>query len=66
MIYNPQNKQLNRVKKMSQKYKVFQVDSFTDTKFYGNPVGVVLDADGLTDQKMQKIAREMNVSETVM
>jgi len=50
---------------MSQKYKVFQVDSFTDTKFYGNPAGVVLDADGLTDQQMQQIAREMNVSETV-
>ena len=50
---------------MSRKYKVFQVDSFTDTAFYGNPAGVVLDADGLTDQEMQKIAREMNNSETV-
>ena len=50
---------------MSRKYKVFQVDSFTDTVFKGNSTGVVLDADGLTDQQMQQIAREMNNSETV-
>ena len=50
---------------MSRKYKLFQVDSFTDTAFKGNPAGVVLDADGLTDQEMQQIAREMNNSETV-
>ena len=50
---------------MSRKYKLFQVDSFTDTAFRGNPAGVVLDADGLTDQQMQQIARELNNSETV-
>ncbi len=46
-------------------YKVFQVDSFTKEKFKGNPAGVVLNADGLTDIQMQEIAREMNCSETV-
>jgi len=50
---------------LSRKYKLFQVDSFTDAAFKGNPAGVVLDADGLTDQEMQQIAREMNNSETV-
>jgi len=50
---------------LSRKYKLFQVDSFTDTVFKGNPAGVVSDADGLTDQEMQQIAREMNNSETV-
>lgn len=45
-------------------YKLFQVDAFTREKFRGNPAGVVLNADGLTDKQMQDIAREMNCSET--
>jgi len=44
--------------------KIYQVDSFTNEKFKGNPAGVVLNADGLTDQEMLYIAREMNNSET--
>lgn len=47
------------------KYKIFQVDAFTDRMFTGNPAGVVVDADGLSDEEMQKIARELNNSETV-
>ena len=43
---------------------IYQVDSFTTEKFKGNPAGVVLNADGLTDQEMLSIAREMNNSET--
>lgn len=46
------------------KYKLYQIDSFTDKKFFGNPAGVVYDAKELTDEEMQKIAREMNNSET--
>ena len=46
------------------KYQLYQVDSFTTEKFSGNPAGVVLNADGLSDSDMQKIAREMNNSET--
>lgn len=43
---------------------VHQVDAFTDTIFGGNPAGVVTNADGLNDETMIKIAREMNLSET--
>jgi PhzF family phenazine biosynthesis protein len=44
--------------------EIYQVDSFTNEKFKGNPAGVVMNADGLTDQEMLYIAREMNNSET--
>ncbi len=39
-------------------------DVFTDRPFGGNPVAVVLDADGLTPAQMQAIAAEFNYSET--
>ena len=45
-------------------YKVYQVDAFTKVKFTGNPAGVVMNADGLSDKDMQNIARELNNSET--
>lgn len=45
-------------------YKLYQVDSFTRNKFHGNPAGVVPNADGLTEEQMQRIARELNNSET--
>jgi len=41
-----------------------QVDVFTDTPYFGNPVAVVLDADGLSDEQMQLFARWTNLSET--
>ncbi|WP_419903822.1 PhzF family isomerase [Kiloniella sp.] len=44
---------------------IYQVDAFTHAKFSGNPAGVVPDADRLTNQQMQSIARELNNSETV-
>jgi PhzF family phenazine biosynthesis protein len=40
--------------------RIFQVDAFTSSMFTGNPAGVVLDADALTDAQMQAIARELN------
>ena len=43
---------------------VYQIDSFTKERFKGNPAGVVVNADGLNDQQMQQIARELNNSET--
>ena len=49
---------------MEKKYQLFQIDSFTKKKFEGNPAGVITNADGLTDYEMQKIARELNNSET--
>lgn len=44
--------------------KIFQVDAFTTHSFGGNPAGVIIDATGLTGYEMQKIAKEMNCSET--
>jgi trans-2,3-dihydro-3-hydroxyanthranilate isomerase len=44
---------------------VIQVDAFTDTPFGGNPAAVVLDAEHVSEETMHKIAREMNVRETV-
>lgn len=41
------------------------LDVFTTKHFAGNPLAVVLDADGLSDSDMQTIAREFNLSETV-
>ncbi|MCW2306979.1 PhzF family phenazine biosynthesis protein [Rhodobium gokarnense] len=41
------------------------LDVFTDTPLAGNPLAVVLDAEGLEDDRMQAIAREFNLSETV-
>lgn len=49
---------------MARKYNLYQIDSFTKEKFSGNPAGVITNADGLTDDEMQKIARELNNSET--
>jgi PhzF family phenazine biosynthesis protein len=43
---------------------LYQIDSFTLVPFTGNPAGVVLEADGLTDVEMLAIARELNNSET--
>ena len=41
-----------------------QVDVFTDTPYLGNPVAVVLGADGLSAEQMQLVARWTNLSET--
>ena len=41
------------------------LDVFTSQRFAGNPVAVVLDAEGLADATLQAIAREFNLSETV-
>ncbi len=48
---------------MTRRYAV--LDVFTATPLHGNPLAVVLDADGLDDTAMQAIAREFNLSETV-
>jgi trans-2,3-dihydro-3-hydroxyanthranilate isomerase len=41
------------------------LDVFTDRPFAGNPLAVVLDSEGLDTARMQAIAREFNLSETV-
>jgi trans-2,3-dihydro-3-hydroxyanthranilate isomerase len=40
------------------------VDVFTTTQFAGNPLGVVLNAEGLSSEQMQTIAAEFNLAET--
>jgi trans-2,3-dihydro-3-hydroxyanthranilate isomerase len=42
----------------------FIVDVFTDAALKGNPLAVVMNAFGLTSERMQAIAREFNLSET--
>jgi PhzF family phenazine biosynthesis protein len=44
--------------------KFKQVDVFTDRPFFGNPVAVVLDAEGIAADEMQRIAAWTNLSET--
>lgn len=46
-------------------YRFIQLDVFTDKPFTGNPLAVFPEAEGLTDDQMMQIAREMNLSETV-
>ncbi len=41
------------------------LDVFTGERFAGNPLAVVLDAEGLDTAAMQQIAKEFNLSETV-
>jgi len=47
------------------KRRLYTLDVFTTKPFAGNPLAVITDGDGLTAKKMQAIAREMNLSETV-
>jgi len=46
-------------------HRFFTLDVFTTTRFEGNPLAVFTDGDGLSDDRMQIIAREMNLAETV-
>ena len=47
---------------MKRRYVV--ADVFTDTPFLGNPVAVVLDAQGMNKAQMQQVAVEFGYSET--
>ena len=49
---------------MSRTVQVFQVDAFTRQLFTGNPAGVVLGAEVLSDEEMLAIARELNNGDT--
>ena len=48
---------------MRRSYRI--LDVFTETPLAGNPLAVVLDVDDLDDARMQAIAKEFNLSETV-
>ena len=47
------------------KRRFVTLDVFTNRRFAGNPLAVVLQAEGLGDDAMQTIAGEFNLSETV-
>ena len=47
------------------KRRLYTLDVFTTKQFAGNPLAVITDGDGIAQAKMQAIAREMNLSETV-
>lgn len=44
--------------------KIYQVDAFAEKPFSGNPAGVCILNEKLDEKLMQKIANEMNLSET--
>jgi trans-2,3-dihydro-3-hydroxyanthranilate isomerase len=46
------------------RYRFLLCDVFTDTAFGGNPLAVLPDARGLSDRRMQQVAREFNFSES--
>ena len=46
-------------------HRFHTLDVFTTNRFQGNPLAVITDGDGLSQDHMQAIAREMNLSETV-
>jgi trans-2,3-dihydro-3-hydroxyanthranilate isomerase len=46
-------------------HRFHTLDVFTTNRFEGNPLAVFTDGDGLSDDQMQAIAREMNLAETV-
>ena len=46
-------------------HRFYTLDVFTNNRFEGNPLAVFTDGDGLSDDQMLVIAREMNLSETV-
>src|SRR5262245_60590266 len=50
---------------LSMRRRFVTLDVFTDRRFTGNPLAVVLEAQGLETAAMQAIAREFNHPETV-
>jgi trans-2,3-dihydro-3-hydroxyanthranilate isomerase len=46
------------------RYRYYTCDVFTDTRFGGNQLAVLPEAEGLSGQQMQRIAREFNYSES--
>jgi trans-2,3-dihydro-3-hydroxyanthranilate isomerase len=46
------------------RYRYYTCDVFTDRRFGGNPLAVLPEAAGLSGERMQRIAREFNYSET--
>ena len=45
---------------------VFHYDAFTNKPNMGNPAGIVLDADGLTEEEMQIIAEKLDITKQLL
>lgn len=45
-------------------YRFYYLDAFTTNRFEGNPCAVFPEADGLSEQEMQNLAKETNLPET--
>ena len=45
--------------------RLYQLDVFTNRLYAGNPLAVIIDGDGISTARMQAVAKEMNLSETV-
>jgi PhzF family phenazine biosynthesis protein len=56
------DRRTSRIELMMRQFR--QVDVFTATPYLGNPLAVVLGADGLSDRQMQQFAHWTNLSET--
>lgn len=52
-------------KRPASKRRYLQLDVFADRPGAGNPLGVILDADGMDDDTMQALAAWLNLSETI-
>jgi trans-2,3-dihydro-3-hydroxyanthranilate isomerase len=60
-----EQKSMSAAERNQRSYRYRVVDVFTRQPLEGNPVAVFPDAAGLDDVTMQRIARELNLSETV-
>jgi trans-2,3-dihydro-3-hydroxyanthranilate isomerase len=65
MEADSRNANAERHRETNLKRRLYQLDVFTSRPLDGNPLAVVTDGDGLTRTQMQRIAREMNLAETV-
>jgi trans-2,3-dihydro-3-hydroxyanthranilate isomerase len=63
-LVTPQDLQLCGMAKRHRRFPFVQLDVFCAEPFAGNPLAVFPDGRGLSDEEMQAIAREMNLSET--
>lgn len=65
MLFGQQSFRWFKVVERNLRKDILQVDAFARRPLFGNPAAVVFDADDLSGATMQKIAQEMNLSETV-
>jgi PhzF family phenazine biosynthesis protein len=64
-LYDPSSSStIKRPSLMIRRHPFHQVDVFTDTRYKGNPLAVVHDAQELSDEQMASFARWTNLSET--